>query len=228
MRYRACLIVALFVATTRGYADSGATIKSGWNVSSFTKEFHGKLGVIWGVEKEWTLKGICGISLELAFASRGGGLKDKVIGSYRDYVYDFNAYTQICSVGFLDLPLLLHFYWPKTQTIHWHFYFGPSLSLGVHDNSERWETRSIYYNPSDVNAQRPKIDYHWNEDAEMETLSNSTFSTHIGCGAKWRHYHFEMRYSRPWTGFESVKGVWMGNKKYHTLNFIIGVWLPKK
>ncbi|MDZ7270816.1 MAG: PorT family protein [candidate division KSB1 bacterium] len=226
------LIVALALClpgVTTG--QSGFSIKSGWNLSTFVDQDHGlKPGVVLAVEKEWALFENVSLSLEVAYVTRGGILRDKVVGSHFPATSRWWR-SQVCSMGFVEFPLLARYQIKRSGRRQWQVTGGVALAVAVNDNSEVLRSTEIP-NSYDPVTGDPTVrsDYGWWDGCDLYSpaADNSSFVGHVGVGCKQGHYHIELRYTFPFAGLQSAGGVALEGKRYHSLAVTLGVWLPKR
>lgn len=213
------------------WGQSRMAVKSGWSVSAFRGRNQSlKPGVVLAVGKEWSLRARTSLSLEVAYVTRGGIFRDKLLGG------DFWPTplwwrSQVCSLGFIELPLRFRYQLKPAARWRWQLVGGRALALAVHDNSEvlRSEEIANCYDPS---TGRPMIlqDYVWwdGDGLFSPTAENSSFVVHVGLSLKRGFYHAELGYARPLGDLSHAGGVDLDGKPYHALAFTLGVWLPKK
>jgi hypothetical protein len=205
------------------------TVKSGWSVSAFRDRDHSlNPGVVLAVEKEWSLRARTSLSLEIAYVTRGGLFRDKLVGAC-SVGTPLTWRSQVCSMGFVELPLLCRFQLKPSARWKWQLVGGMSLALAVHDNTEVLRSQEIP-NSYDPLTGRPVVlpDYVWDDGRLFSPAENSTFVAHARLSLKRGFYHLELRYARPLGGRSQAGGVDLDGKPYHALGITLGVWLPKK
>ena len=93
-----------------------------------------------GIGREWALHEYLSFSSELLYIRKGGYLRDKVIIRYPwgEFNPDTGEYEHInpytisdidVSIAFIEIPLLLRFYYSKNRDRQIQMYLGPGLSM---------------------------------------------------------------------------------------------------
>ncbi len=212
-------------------AQSGMTIKSGWSVSAFADQDRSpKVGVVFGIDKEWALTRKLSLSFELAYTTRGGVLQEKVVGSGFRYASRYWR-SQICSMGFLELPVLCRYQVGRSPLWEWQLTAGVALAVAVNNNSEVLRSEEIPNSYDPVTGEPTMAsDYDWwdGEALFSPASENSDVVAHLGVGVKRGHYHAELRCALPFWGLADAAEVDLRGKRYYAVAVMLGVWLPKQ
>lgn len=209
------------------YAQSGFEIKTGWNLSNFLNVQTGtKIGVIFGINKEWEIQSNHSISAGFLYTTRGGTLKNKTFGNlpldhWIDQIY---AYDIHCSIGFIDIPVVFHTYKTITTDTKIHLFAGPSLSIAIHDNSFI-SNKKIRYKRSDYQPEEwQNLSLNYFTNLVHDSIYNSSgFTLNFGIGIKRSSYIMELNYSLSLFEVESVQWINISEKNIQSVNFILGI-----
>jgi len=215
------VILLLFLITGLSIARSRHLIKSGGNFSRIlTSNSKGKLGISFGVGKEWRVPRRLTINGEIFLTSTGSLLKDKKIvfppGAVGTYDID-------CSYVFIEMPLLFkyHFYHSGEKILS--LYLGPSISMGISDTSYR-RKKGNNLSVEDEERENIRYDYTDMDDTlpQLDMFFNSFFGLNSGLALELQHYTFEIRYhySSIYTASDTKL-----EENYFTLHFLIGIAL---
>ena len=110
-------------------AKSQKGIKIGGNFSQIlVNNSTGELGVSFGVAKEWFIANRFAIGGELLFSTRRSQLKNKRIHFYPGVISTHDIH---CSFRYIELPILMKFYYPISNTLKIQLQAGPSFSFGI-------------------------------------------------------------------------------------------------
>ena len=158
----------------------------------------GQAGISFGVFREWRIWRQIFLDGEVLFTSKRAILENKRIHFYPGVI---NTYDIHCSYGFIELPILLKLYVPLKDDITLYIQGGPSLSLGLYDNSSKEKRLDVYsISPEEYDGSN-FYDYDYGEIFDPGViwpyiLLNSPVGLNLGVGVNFSNYGFEVRYHR--------------------------------
>ncbi len=198
------------------------SFKAGFNYSSFRNVTNGetKSGFTIGIGHEWQILQNAVITGEIIYVTKSSTLNNKTIGLTPEYTTDLYSHDIHCSIGFIEFPILIKYYMSVNKKIKLALYAGPSLSIGIRDNSEIKNRRflctvnSYYY-----------FDNYWNTDSgRYPAISSSGFGMHFGTDVQWFHFMLECRYIYSFHEIDTAADVFI-LKKLSTLYVLLGIAL---
>lgn len=183
-------------------------------------------GISLGIYREWHIWRSFFLDGEVMFTSKRAVIKNKRIHFYPGCIYTYDIH---CSYGFIELPILLKFYVPTTGNIKFQFHAGPSISLGMIDNSSK-EERSEGYSVSPMEYDESKsYQYDYGEIFDPGLLwpykvFNSFLGLNFGVGINLSYYKFEIRYHRStiWSAYTDSSLLEL-EENYYTIHFLLSV-----
>jgi len=221
------ILILIITLISDLYAKSLKCIKFGGNFSQIlVNNSKGNLGVSFGIAKEWFISNRFTIGGELIFSTRRSQLKNKRILFYPGVISTHDIH---CSFGYLELPILMKFYFPISNTLKIQLQAGPSFSFGIFNNSDAKYKPEGYSVNSGEYTNPDSLEYDYGEIFDPGPLWPSTvFSSflgfNLGFGLNLLDYAFEFRYY-----YSKLHDVYTGSflldldENYHTFHFLLGI-----
>jgi hypothetical protein len=228
MRKISLLILILMIILFQNLcAKSQKGIKVGGNFSQIlVNNSTGELGVSFGVAKEWFIANRFAIGGELLFSTRRSQLKNKRILFYPGVIATYDIH---CSFGYIELPILMKFYYPISKTLKIQLQAGPSFSFGIFNNSDaKYKPEGYSVNFGEYTNQ-DSLEYDYGEIFDPgplwpATVFSSFLGLNVGFGLNWLDYTLEFRYY-----YSKLHDVYTGSflldldENYHTFHFLLGI-----
>ena len=212
--------IIIFFLLLNSVAYAGFTIYTGGSISAVQPGFENyKIGEVFGIQKHWGAQN-WSLSSGLILNAKGGILKDKnfaFVNSTSGYHLDIHV-----SVDYLEIPLFLKIYKPINKNAKVGLCIGPSLAIGICDNTESKNATYFTFENSET-TDKIKIDYWENYEGGSAT---SVVCLNTGFIFKLSEFFFEIRYCRALTDVNSVANKII-NERFHSFNFLIGVEIFK-
>lgn len=214
------VLVVLPVANSN--SQVGFNYMFGGNYSKFRRARNElEIGFSLGIGHEWKVFNNMNISSELHYSFLRADLIGVVITSGWD-VDSGHLYNLNCSIGSLEIPLLVKYYYQLAKDIKLHILLGPSLSIGLLDSSEKDQVAD-----EPIHIANMQYDYiHAEDPGELYILDSSGFRLNVGVGLVWSAFSFECRYSRAMFDIETLNMVRL-NDELNGYHFMLGVSLDK-
>jgi hypothetical protein len=198
-------------------------IKFGGSTSNFIGlKSENKNNLTIGLSYEWFISQPISISAELFYNEKGGLLRNKKVGVN---FWEFYVIQDInCSIKYIEVPVLLNYYFPIHNKIKLQIFGGFALALSVSDNTELKTKKEIFMNElSENELNNLKLDYHWNFDpGPFYELQSSTFDINLGIGVFYNRYFIQLKYSQNFNGqIETVYDIYL-KENVRTYSILLG------
>lgn len=238
MKKTSLIIVILCSLISNLNAQNQWSFKAGINYSNFRDEEDAlpKLGYSLGINREWTISTNTVIAAEFIYTTKGGILKNKTIAPEEAFSHDIHFYDIHCKVGYIELPILIKYFFQINQDIKLIFYGGFSFSVPIIDYSEIKKGKFLYY--YDENNDKHKMkDFDYNNFGEptSEILYKKyygfnsevciNYGPNLGIGFKWLKFSVELRYARDNLKFGYAGTIGMIQKHTHSFNLLFSIRL---
>lgn len=205
-------------------AENNHYFITGRNYSSFrTTASKYVTGYTIGVGTEWIFLNKLSVGLELLYTSRGGILRNKIVGG-RDvrYVYLEDIH---CSFRSIEVPLLLKYTIPIENNIRIKPICGLSMSIGWKDKSKRIIKEFLFEvtDPDDWDNIQYDYDYNIDPSGPLPYIAlSSGFAFNTGLSMEWSCFKLECRYIYDLFDINTIRSVYL-YEKIHSIRVLFGI-----
>lgn len=208
-------------------ARSQNGVKIGGNFSQIlANDSRVDFGVSVGMSKEWFIANRFSIGGELLFSTKRSELKNKRILFYPGVIETYDIH---CSFGYIELPILMKFYQPISNTLQIQLQAGPSFSIGIFNHSDAKHKPEGYAVNFGEYTNPDSLEYDYGEIFDPgppwpATVFSSFLGLNLGFGLNWLDYTFEFRYY-----YSKLHDVYTGSflldldENYHTFHLLLGI-----